>query len=156
MEENFNDLILQCKAEEEKLRFNSFSYDDAWDLGNIMVKIAKEKSYAITIQIMYKEQIMFHAAINGPLPRTANWIRRKTNTVMYANKSSLHFCALLKQDGKKVADLGLDFDDYVECGGGFPIIVKGEGVVGAIAVSGLFHTDDHQVMVDALTEYLDV
>ena len=39
-------------------------------------------------------------------------------------------------------------------GGAFPIRVAGAGVVAVITVSGLASDDDHQLVVDAITEYL--
>ncbi len=47
----------------------------------------------------------------------------------------------------------LDPARFAMCGGGFPLNVRGVGQVGVIAVSGLPHLDDHQVIVDALTEW---
>jgi tRNA (guanine-N1)-methyltransferase len=59
------------------------------------------------------------------------------------------------------ADLGLRVEeisigDYVLAGGGFPIAVKGAGVIGVIAVSGLPERQDHGVVVDALCDHLGV
>ena len=51
---------------------------------------------------------------------------------------------------------GLDSADYVLAGGGFPVTVKGAGVVGVIAVSGLPEREDHGVIVDALCEHLGI
>ena len=39
-------------------------------------------------------------------------------------------------------------------GGGFPVTVKGAGVIGVIAVSGLPEREDHGVVVAALCEHL--
>jgi uncharacterized protein (UPF0303 family) len=44
----------------------------------------------------------------------------------------------------------------VMAGGGFPIRVKGIGVVGAVTVSGLHERDDHEVAVAAICDYLGV
>ena len=51
---------------------------------------------------------------------------------------------------------GMDEADYAAIGGGFPIIVAGTGVVGAVACSGLPHEMDHQLLVDAICQILDV
>lgn len=153
MNNDVMDVILRCKEEEDTFQFESFSFDDAWKLGSIMMKIAQDNKYPVTMQVCYKEQILFHAAANDVKAFTVNWIRRKHNTVMYSKKSTLHFSKQLIQDGKTVEDLGLSIDDYVQGGGGFPLTVKGEGVVGSIAVSGLKDTADHKIMTDALAEF---
>ena len=38
-------------------------------------------------------------------------------------------------------------ESLVICGGGFPLIIRGE-LRGSILVSGLVHDEDHQVIVD--------
>ena len=40
-------------------------------------------------------------------------------------------------------------ESLVICGGGFPLIIRGE-LRGSILVSGLVHDEDHQVIVDCL------
>jgi uncharacterized protein (UPF0303 family) len=51
---------------------------------------------------------------------------------------------------------GLDNADFVLAGGGFPIRVKGAGVIGCITVSGLHERDDHQLAVDGICEELGI
>ncbi|KAK4333626.1 DUF336 domain protein [Rhodotorula toruloides] len=47
-------------------------------------------------------------------------------------------------------------DDYAIHGGGFPVRVQGiEPLVGTIVVSGLKQEEDHQVIVDVLTEIIE-
>ena len=41
-------------------------------------------------------------------------------------------------------------------GGGFPIYVKGVGVIGVVAVSGLTHTQDHQMAVEGVARMLGI
>jgi uncharacterized protein (UPF0303 family) len=49
---------------------------------------------------------------------------------------------------------GLDSADYVLAGGGFPVEVKGAGVIGAICVSGLPEREDHGLVVSVLADHL--
>jgi uncharacterized protein (UPF0303 family) len=48
----------------------------------------------------------------------------------------------------------LDPDQYAAHGGAFPVIVKGVGVVGTVAVSGLPQAEDHDLLVGVLREFL--
>mgnify|MGYP000558285489 FL=1 len=45
-------------------------------------------------------------------------------------------------------------ESLVICGGGFPLIIRGE-LRGSILVSGLVHDEDHQVIVDCLRKLKD-
>ncbi len=51
------------------------------------------------------------------------------------------------------ADRKLDPNEYA-AGGGFPIRLRGTGVIGSICVSGYpDHVDDHQLIINTLAEY---
>ena len=66
-------------------------------------------------------------------------------TVEYAKK--------LEDAGETFADRKLDPNEYA-AGGGFPIRLRGTGVIGSICVSGYpDHVDDHQLIINTLEEY---
>jgi uncharacterized protein (UPF0303 family) len=46
--------------------------------------------------------------------------------------------------------------DYAACGGGFPIRLKGVGLVGSISYSALPHLEDHDFVVKVLSKFLGV
>ena len=48
----------------------------------------------------------------------------------------------------------LAFPEYAPHGGGFPLRVRGTGVVGVVLVSGLPQQDDHALIVEALEAFL--
>ena len=84
-----------------------------------------------------------------------NWIRRKANTVQRLHKSTYRI--VLEAGGKDrlfPPHRALSPEDYVMAGGGFPIRVKGVGVIGAVTVSGLHERDDHEVAVGAICDFL--
>lgn len=150
---DFKEELAVYEAEEQKFQFEIFTNEDAWRLGSIMGKIAIENSYPVTLDICYKDQILFRYANTGANPNTAFWIGKKARTVMYAQKSTIHFGCLLKEKGETLDDLGLSKEEYVKGGGGFPLTIKGEGIVGSICVSGLTAENDHKLIIDALTEF---
>ena len=62
--------------------------------------------------------------------------------------------AEMEAAGQTFADRKLCGDDYA-AGGGFPIALRGTGVIGSICVSGFDdHLDDHQLVINTLAEYL--
>ncbi|WP_317855744.1 heme-degrading domain-containing protein [Chakrabartyella piscis] len=146
--------IAICKKQEETCQFTTFDNDTAWELGCILVNRAKKDSLGILIDISFNGHTLFKYCAKGATGYNDQWVLRKQNTVHLQEMSSLRFGYEMAQAGKMdTLPMYLDPYDYATCGGGFPIIVKGTGVVGCITVSGLKDTEDHQVIVDALMEY---
>jgi uncharacterized protein (UPF0303 family) len=46
--------------------------------------------------------------------------------------------------------------DYAAHGGGFPIVLRGTGLIGTVVASGLPQREDHAMVVAALAEALGV
>jgi uncharacterized protein (UPF0303 family) len=91
------------------------------------------------------------ATVNNTL-----WMRRKFNTVMNRERSSLWFTVTSEMRGKDLAAHVLDTNDYALVGGGFPIRLKTGELVAVAVVSAFPHYEDHQFIVDALAEYLGI
>ena len=51
-------------------------------------------------------------------------------------------------------DSRLDPSTYAAHGGAFPILLRGTGCVGTVAVSGLPELEDHRLVVDVLDAFL--
>lgn len=51
-------------------------------------------------------------------------------------------------------DVGLPYSDFVINGGGYPVVLKGAGVIAAICVSGLPSIEDHELSTATLTDPL--
>lgn len=149
------ELIEVYKKQESELQFTSFNSDDAWEIGNLLVQRAKKDDLKILIDITVCNRVLFRYGRDGVNAYNDLWISRKQNTVIMQQMSSLRYGAQLKRDEKRLGiEVLIDPHTYAVCGGGFPIILKGTGVVGCITVSGLIDTDDHQIIVDVLKEYL--
>ena len=84
------------------------------------------------------------------------WLDRKENTVRLMEKSSLRVYMELKMNEETLEDMLLDPREYAACGGGFPIRVEEAGVVGTVAVSGLDHVSDHDLLIKSISKYLHV
>jgi uncharacterized protein (UPF0303 family) len=100
--------------------------------------------------------IIFRYFSEGAVLDSDLWLERKKNTVNLMNMSSLRFMKWLEIRNETLNDRKLNPNDYAAGGGGFPIRINNTGVIGSICVSGLSnHLDDHQLIIDTLTEYLD-
>lgn len=143
-----------CEWQENRFQFMSFNREDALRLGTKLHDVAKKYGGGVAIGIVVNGLNVFQLVMDNASRHNVEWLERKFQTVIQFEKSSLRVYA---QHG--LGEMGLDCErleplKYAVCGGGFPLIVRGVGVVGAIAVSGLPHLDDHQVIIDALTEWL--
>ena len=142
-------------AEEELLQFTTFSNEDAWELGTRLVEDARAAGLPITIDIRRGDQQLFHAAMPGTSPDNDAWIERKIRVVRRFGRSSFAVGTALRLDGRTIEDTYLlDEAEYAPHGGAFPVTVKGVGVVGTVAVSGLPQEDDHAFVVGVLREFL--
>jgi uncharacterized protein (UPF0303 family) len=73
------------------------------------------------------------------------------------HKSSYRVGREYQLSGKSFdASRGLDPMDYASAGGGFPINLKGTGVVGVVTVSGVPQREDHGFVVEMLCRFLGV
>jgi uncharacterized protein (UPF0303 family) len=131
----------------------SFTHDDAWRLGNLLVELAVERDLPVTIDIRKGTQQVFHAARPGTTPDNDSWIKRKVRVVYRFGASSYLVGLRAKAKGSDFnADHGLLFQEYSAHGGAFPVRVEGVGIVAVATVSGLAQQDDHALVVEALRE----
>lgn len=62
----------------------------------------------------------------------------------------------LRERGESLADRFLMMKEYAACGGGFPIRVEEVGVIGTVAITGLDHVSEHDLLVKCISKYLHV
>jgi uncharacterized protein (UPF0303 family) len=142
---------------ERRLIFPAFDNLTAIALGQQMVQSAQRQGLALVINITRCQQIMFHAALPGTCADSDGWVRRKAATVYRFGHSTLLVAATLRQDNEHlVHDYGLSPADFTVSGGGFPILLKGLGVIGTAAASGLAETVDHEFVVQEIARFLAV
>jgi uncharacterized protein (UPF0303 family) len=139
-------------AEEASLRLPSFSNNAAFRLGSWLAKRSRAEGLAISVGIVRGGQRLFWFAAEGTSIDNDGWLERKIRTVLRFGHSSLYI-------GRKLAAQGLDLrskyfidpEEYSAHGGGYPIALRGTGVVGVVAVSGLAQEEDHALVVEALS-----
>jgi uncharacterized protein (UPF0303 family) len=151
LEQELKTIALQ----EDKLQFERFDATTAFDIGTRIKEIAEKHNVAVTIDVQLHGWPLFYFAMPGTTPNNADWIRRKRNLVMRFHKSSYAIGLQLKQQKTTLAErYGVNPGDYVAAGGGFPIKLHGTGCVGTITVSGLSQKEDHQLVAEALADFL--
>ena len=147
--------LAELAAEEEELRFDGFTNDDAWDLGSALVAVARRGGAPVAIDVSRHGHQLFHAALPGTSPDNDSWIQRKTRVVHRFGHSSLYVRqASIERGTTFEAEFGLDPALYAAHGGAFPVVVRSVGPVGAVVVSGLPQLEDHRMVVAAIRAHL--
>ncbi|MTA51769.1 MAG: heme-degrading domain-containing protein [Actinobacteria bacterium] len=140
--------------QEEDFSFSSFTNEDAIALGQEMLKIATSQKAPVIVQVRIGQQIIFHAALTGTTTENDWWINRKARVVEKFNHSSMYVRVFFEENNQTFEEhSGLDNELYAAHGGGFPIIVTGQGVVGVALVSGLPQVEDHKMIIQGLTNF---
>jgi len=149
------ELLKKCEREEQRLVFDRFSREDAFRLGCLLYENSKKYPAPCCFEITVNGLVVFRYFPQGTIPDSELWLMRKRNSVNLMHMSSLHFMAWLEARQESLEGRKLDTDQYAAGGGGFPIILKGTGVIGSICVSGMpDHMTDHQLLVDCIAEFL--
>ena len=144
-------LLSELLGQEERLQLDRFDHDDAFRLGMKLVERARAAAMPLTIQVTRVHQVLFQAAMPGTVLDNDHWVRRKTATVYRFGHSSFYMGVSCRARGVTLAErYGVDPADYAEHGGAFPVRVRGVGLVGVVAVSGLPQEEDHRLVVETL------
>ena len=147
--------LAELAAEEEELRFDGFTNDDAWDLGSALVAVARRDGAPVAVDVSRHGHQLFHAALPGTSPDNDSWIERKTRVVHRFGHSSLFVRQASIERGTTFEEqFGLDPQLYAAHGGAFPVVVRSVGPVGAVVVSGLPQLEDHRMVVAAIRAHL--
>ncbi|MBU1337390.1 MAG: heme-degrading domain-containing protein [Alphaproteobacteria bacterium] len=141
--------------EQSQLELPSFDYATAWTLGLRMQLEASARSLPVAIEVSHGNTVVFFALLPGATPDNPDWTRRKRAVALRYHKSSLYMRLLCEQHGWDFHDrFRLPQVDFAASGGGVPIVVRGVGVVGAAAVSGLPDVEDHGLVASAIAGHL--
>lgn len=152
---NLNDELALLIRQEETLQFPRFDEDTAWQLGSFLHQQASSNSWPLVIDVRRFDRPLFFCAGRGITSDNLAWVDRKNNTVQRFLRSSYRIRYQLALEGLDISErYCLSPADYASVGGGFPISVRGSGVIGSVTVSGLPDRQDHQIIVEALCELL--
>jgi len=149
-------LLDELEEQEARLVLDSFDEGDAWALGSALRETALTAGLPVAISIRRNGQRLFHAALPGSSADNDGWLDRKCAVVDRYGRSSLRVGEQFRVDGKSFdTDARLDPEQFAAHGGAFPVLVRGTGCVGTIAVSGLPQREDHRLVVETLERFID-
>jgi uncharacterized protein (UPF0303 family) len=144
-------LLDELAEQERRLMFDAFDEQTAWTVGVALRDAGLEGKLPIAISIRRNGQELFHAALPGASADNDGWLARKSAVVDRFGQSSLRVGETFRvRGGSFDEDSRLDTQTHAAHGGAFPILIKGTGCVGTIAVSGLPQLEDHKLVVDTL------
>src|SRR6185312_954727 len=147
--------VAELAAEEQDLRFGSFTNDDAWDLGCALVAAARERGAPVVVDVTRNGHQLFRAALTGSSPDNDSWIARKERVVHRFGHSSLYVReASIERGTTFEEEFALGPAQYAAHGGAVPVVVRSVGPVGVVAVSGLPQVEDHRLVVAAIRAHL--
>jgi uncharacterized protein (UPF0303 family) len=150
-------LVKVLNQQEDMLKFDTFTNKEAFELGTRMAQKVYDAGQSLAIGIFnVAGMAVYQHVTTGATVNNTLWMRRKFNTVMNRERSSLWFTVTSEMRGKDLAAHVLDTNDYALVGGGFPIRLKTGELVAVAVVSAFPHYEDHQFIVDALAEYLGI
>ena len=149
--ENSRSLLTQ----EQRLQFLDFDLNEAFELGMLGSELASSRKLGVAIEVRIDEWVVFHVSLLGSSLENDWWMNRKARVVLKTGHSTLYERVLAEETGVDwFAKHGVSEEEYAIHGGGLPINVKGNGLVGVLLISGLPQVEDHLLGVEILTEYL--
>ena len=153
-----NEIMTTLLKQEEELQFTSFKNEDALTLGTIICKIAKEEiKKGVAVHIENDEYPLFTHYMEGTSKDNIYWVNTKKNVVNHFGNSSLYVGEMYKDQGTTFKDgSNLPLSEYQGEGGSFPLIVRGQGKIGTITVSGLTGEEDHNLAVEGIRRFLKI
>jgi uncharacterized protein (UPF0303 family) len=149
------ELLDELEEQEARLVFDHFDDNVAWSLGVALREAAHAAGLPVAISIRRNGQRLFHAALAGSSADNDGWLARKSAVVDRYGMSSLRVGEQFRVHGGSFDhDSRLDPSEYAAHGGAFPVLVRGTGCVGTVAVSGLPEVEDHKLLVATLEAFL--
>ena len=133
-----DELMKVLDMQEDILQFTHFTNADAWELGTMILMEARRRGAQVGIMIRRSNgEVVFQYCDNGITPHNVELMRRKSNSVLLTERSSLQLYMAATNAPESVKQMVLDPKEYAMLGGGFPHFVEEVGVVATVAVCGM-------------------
>ncbi|MER2033895.1 heme-binding protein [Exiguobacterium indicum] len=143
-------------TEEKDLVLERFTHQDAFELGLIIVALAKENDVNVAVHIEKNRIPLFTHLMDGTTEENYQWLFRKKRVVDHYQKSSAFIDARFKESGGTHAENSLlAAETFQAVGGSIPLRVTNAGVVGTLTVAGLTGELDHLYAVEGVRRYIN-
>lgn len=134
-------------AEEAALRGFPLDHASLFGLAQALVDASPAP---LAVKIVVGRRTVVQLAMDGTAEDNARFLDLKINTVFATGHASLWWHHQLRATGRQLKDvLWTSAERVIDFGGGFPLCA-GPALVGAVAVSGLPHEEDHRLIVQAM------
>ena len=143
-------------TEEKDLVLERFTHQDAFELGLIIMALAKENDVNVAVHIEKNRIPLFTHLMDGTTEENYQWLFRKKRVVDHYQKSSAFIDARFKESGGTHAEHSLlAAETFQAVGGSIPLRVTNAGVVGTLTVAGLTGELDHLYAVEGVRRYIN-
>ena len=143
---------------EDELTLAVLTSKEAVEIGECVVKIAREKNLPIATRVYIGDWVVFHVSLPGSDAENDRWMGRKVRTVAAKGHSSMCLRILAEEAGIAEKDWyvqnNLAESDHAIHGGAFPLRVDGVHV-GTVVVSGIPQAEDHRLAVAGIRSHID-
>lgn len=139
--------------QEELLQFKSFDSKTAFELGNILIDLAQQYDREIAVQIVREadETVIFQYLMDSKTAWNLDIMARKRKTALACGHASVFAAIEMRKNGKMPVYYK---EGMALAGGAFPICVDHKWVA-TLLVSGLHEGKDHELIIRALSRYLN-
>jgi uncharacterized protein (UPF0303 family) len=143
--------------QEELLVFDKFDREDVLALGLRIIDLAKTRyGHGVAVRIVSEGATTFYHMMDGSSLENNWWINKKLNTCQKTGVSSMRAALEFEFGVRKPEEWTSNEGNYVLCGDCMPVRLKNGEIAGYALVSALPHEKDHQLLADAMAEYLGV
>lgn len=143
--------IEEIERELAGLGLTHWDEDMAFELGLVLVEIARSRELPVVIDIRDATRCFFHAALPGSTAINDAWARRKSNLALAMGRASLVVGMMNREKGRSLTEDGLDPMTHADSGGAVPLRI-GQALVAVATVSGLPQVEDHALVVEGLRQ----
>ncbi|HEY0956973.1 MAG TPA: heme-binding protein [Roseateles sp.] len=145
--------VADCAAQEDSLVFDRLNAADAMAIGQAILALALEwfPGRPIAIHIETETHPLFVYFMDGTGAGNADWVNKKKNVARrFGHSSWMVRQQFLERGADFNKDTGLDPELFRAEGGAVPLVIRGQGRVGMLVVSGLEGWEDHVLAVAGL------